>query len=389
MIRTSIRAKKIQEFRVMRLLSRAKALEASGEKVIHMEIGEADFGLPEPIKRGALEAIKKGYSGYTEAQGLLSLREKISGFYNESFGASVDPERVFITTGASGGLLLLTALLLNNDENLLLPDPGYPCNANYALALNANPVLVPVDSRTDFKLSPDLLSEYWCPDTRGLLIGSPANPTGAVYSDRELRELFRFIEANSGFLLADEVYQGINFFPEDWLTALNVSSEIFVVNSFSKLFGMTGWRLGWIVAPPSACSDLLKLAQNFFICAPSISQHAALAAFSDETQAIIEDQADTLRERKEFLVKALRGLGFRIDAPPRGAYYVYAELPKNCIRSEKFCHRLLEEEFVAVTPGTDFGTNRSDDFVRFSFTQKLSTLSLAVERIARFLRDLN
>ena len=389
MIRTSIRAKKIQEFRVMRLLSRAKALEASGEKVIHMEIGEADFGLPAPIERRALEAIKRGYSGYTEAQGLLSLREKISGFYNESFGASVDPERVFITTGASGGLLLLTALLLNNDENLLLPDPGYPCNANYALASNANPVLVPVDSRTDFKLSPDLLSEYWCPDARGLLIGSPANPTGAVYSDRELLELNRFIEANSGFLLTDEVYQGINFHPEDWFTALNVSSEIFVINSFSKLFGMTGWRLGWIVAPPSACSDLLKLAQNFFICAPSISQHAALAAFSDETQAIIEDQADTLRERKEFLVKALRGLGFRIDAPPRGAYYVYAELPKNSIRSEEFCCRLLEEEFVAVTPGTDFGTNRSDDFVRFSFTQKLSTLSLAVERIARFLRDLN
>ena len=221
------------------------------------------------------------------------------------------------------------------------------------------------------------------------MIGSPANPTGAVYSDRELLELIRLIEAKSGFLLSDEVYQGINFYPEDWFTALNVSSEIFVINSFSKLFGMTGWRLGWIVAPPSACSDLLKLAQNFFICAPSISQHAALAAFSDETQAIIEDQADTLRERKEFLVKALRGLGFRIDAPPRGAYYVYAELPKNSIRSEEFCHRLLEEEFVALTPGTDFGTNRSDDFVRFSFTQKLSTLSLAVERIARFLRDLN
>ena len=389
MIRTSIRAKKIQEFRVMRLLSRAKALEASGKKVIHMEIGEADFGLPAPIERRALEAIKQGYSGYTEAQGLLSLREKISGFYNESFGASVDPERVFITTGASGGLLLLTALLLNNDENLLLPDPGYPCNANYALAFNANPVLIPVDSRTDFKLSPDLLSEYWCPDTRGLLIGSPANPTGAVYSDRELLALIRFIEANSGFLLSDEVYQGINFYPEDCFTALNVSSEIFVINSFSKLFGMTGWRLGWIVAPQSACSDLLKLAQNFFICAPSISQHAALAAFSNETKAIIEDQADTLRERKEFLVKALRSLGFRIDAPPRGAYYVYAELPKNSIRSEEFCHRLLEEEFVAVTPGTDFGTNRSDDFVRFSFTQKLSTLNLAVERIARFLRDLN
>ena len=173
-----------------------------------------------------------------------------------------------------------------------------------------------------------VLLQYWCPDARGLLIGSPANPTGAVYSDRELLELIRFIEANSGFLLSDEVYQGINFYPEDWFTALNVSSEIFVINSFSKLFGMTGWRLGWIVAPQSACSDLLKLAQNFFICAPSISQHAAIAAFSNETKAIIEDQADTLRERKEFLVKALRSLGFRIDAPPRGAYYVYAELPK-------------------------------------------------------------
>ncbi|MDC2964539.1 aminotransferase class I/II-fold pyridoxal phosphate-dependent enzyme [Gammaproteobacteria bacterium] len=389
MIRTSNRAKIIQEFRVMRLLSRAKALEASGKKVIHMEIGEADFGLPAPIERRALEAIKRGNSGYTESQGLLSLREKISGFYYESFGVSVAPERVFITTGASGGLLLLTALLLNQDENLLLPDPGYPCNTNYALALNSNPVLVPVDSQTDFKLSPDILSEYWCPDTRGLLIGSPANPTGAVYSDRELLEVTRFVETKSGFLISDEVYQGINFYPEDCFTALNVSSETFVVNSFSKLFGMTGWRVGWLVAPPSVCPDLLKLAQNFYICAPSISQHAALAAFSDETQAIIEDQAYTLRKRKEFLVEALRNLGFRIDAPPRGAYYVYAELPKDSIRSEEFCHRLLEQEFVSLTPGTDFGTNRSDDFVRFSFTQKLSTLSIAVERISRFLRALN
>ena len=389
LIRTSNRAKEIKEFAVMRILSRAKALEASGKKVIHMEIGEADFGLPAPIEKGALEAIQKGYSGYTEAQGLLSLRKKICGFYNDSFGVNVDPGRVFITTGASGGLLLLTALLLNNDENILLPDPGYPCYSNYAIAFNANPVLVPVDSRTDFKLSPDLLSEHWRPDTRGLLIGSPANPTGAVYSERELRELSKVVKANSGFLVLDEVYQGTNFYPEACSTALSVSSEIFVINSFSKLFGMTGWRLGWLVVPESACSDLLKLAQNFFICPPSISQHAALAAFSNETQAIIKGHADTLRKRKEFLVKALRDIGFLIDTPPRGAFYVYAKLPKDSIRSEEFCHRLLEEEFVSLTPGTDFGHNRSDDFVRFSYTQKLSVLKLALDRIARFLGGFN
>ena len=178
----------------------------------------------------------------------MLLRENICQFYDESFGVSVDPERIFITTGASGGLLLLTALLLSNDQDLLLPDPGYPCNANYALALNANPVLVPVDARTSFKLTPDLLKEYWKSNTRGLLIGSPANPTGAVYSNQELNQLFSFIEANSGFLLVDEVYQGITFDPLDWSTALDVSSEIFITNSFSKLFGMTGWRLGWLVS---------------------------------------------------------------------------------------------------------------------------------------------
>lgn len=389
MIRTSNRAKRIEEFGVMRILSRAKALEASGKKVIRLEIGESDFGLPEPIKRGALEAIQKGYSSYTEAQGLLCLREKICEFYDESFGVSVDPGRVFITTGASGGLLLLTTLLLNKGENLLLPDPGYPCNANYVLASNANPVLVPVDSRTGFKLIPELLSEHWRPNTRGLLIGSPANPTGAVYSDQELRELFKSVEANSGFLLSDEVYQGINFYPEDWSTALNVSPEIFVINSFSKLFGMSGWRLGWLVVPENTCSDLLKLAQSFFICAPSISQYAALTAFNVETQVIVRNQVDTLIKRKEFLVEALTGIGFRVDAPPRGAYYVYAELPKNSIRSEEFCHKLLEKEFVSLTPGTDFGNNRSGDFVRFSLSQKLSTLHIAVERIAKFLSNFN
>ena len=387
MIKISNRAKKIKEFGVMRLLSRARALEDSGKKVIRMEIGESDFGLPPPIEKSAIEAIRNGHSGYTEAQGLLPLRENICRFYHDSFGVSVDPERIFITTGSSGGLLLLTALLLNNGGDLLLPDPGYPCNANFALALNANPVLVPVDARTGFKLTPDLLQEYWSSNSRGLLIGSPANPTGAVYSNQALKELFLFIEANSGFLLVDEVYQGITFDPLDWSTALNVSSEIFIINSFSKLFGMTGWRLGWLVVPEIACSDLLKLSQNFFICAPSIAQHAALAAFNDETQAIVKGQADTLSKRKDFLVQALRDIGFRVDAPPSGAYYVYAKLPENSIRSEEFCCKLLEKEFVSTTPGTDFGENSSQDFVRFSFTQNLSVLKIALERIARFLEN--
>jgi len=387
LIKISNRAKKIKEFGVMGLLSRALALEASGEEVIRMEVGESDFGLPAPIEKSAIEAIKNGHSGYTEAQGLLPLRENICQFYDDSFGVSVDPRRVFITTGASGGLLLLTALLLDNDEDLLLSDPGYPCNANYALALNANPVLVPVDERTGFKLTPELLQEYWRSNTRGLLIGSPSNPTGAIYSNQELKKLSLFIEAHSGFLLVDEVYQGITFDPSDWSTALSVSSEIFIINSFSKLYGMTGWRLGWVVVPEIACSDLLKLAQNLFICAPSIAQHAALDVFSDETQGIVKGQADALSKRKDFLVQALRDIGFRVDAPPSGAYYVYAKLPKKSIRSEEFCRKLLEKEFVSTTPGTDFGKNRSEDFVRFSFTQNLSSLKIAVERIARFLED--
>ena len=387
MIRISDRAKKIKEFGVMRLLSRAKALEASGEKVIRMEVGESDFDLPLPIAKSAIKAIKNGHSGYTEAQGLLSLRENICRFYHDSFGVSIDPSRVFITTGASGGLVLLTALLLNNYEHLLLSDPGYPCNANYALALGANPVLVPVGNPTGFKLTSDLLRENWNSNTRGVLIGSPANPTGAVYSNQELKELSRFIEANSGFLLVDEVYQGITFEPLTWSTALTVNPEIFTINSFSKLFGMTGWRLGWLVVPELACSDLLKLVQNFFICAPSVAQHAALSAFTDETQAIVKNQIDILSKRKEFLVQGLRDIGFRVDAPPLGAYYVYAELPKNSIRSEEFCRKLLEKEFVSTTPGTDFGKYRSEDFVRFSFTQDLPELKIALERIAHFLMD--
>lgn len=368
----------------MSLLARANELVAEGHDVIHLEVGEPDFETPQPIRDAGVRAIQEGHTRYTDAQGLPELRQALSDFYRDTAGIEISPSRIFITAGASGGLLLLTALLLNPDENLLMTDPGYPCNRHFLSSFNAEGLLVPVSAGDNYQLSPYLVEQYWNEKSRGVLIGSPANPTGAVMSAQELEALHKVVSKRHGFVIADEIYQGLVYENHQAPSALAVADDMFVVNSFSKYFGMTGWRLGWVVVPDSLCDDLNKLAQNLFICPSSISQRAAIAAFGSDALDIMETRRAQLQSRRDYLVPRLNALGFEISERPAGAFYIYARLPSGSPVSEVFCERLLEEQFVAITPGTDFGFHEAEQHVRLSYVRDFPELESAVDRIERF-----
>ena len=377
---------KISPFQVMEILARAKELEGRGHDVIHLEVGEPDFGTPTPILSAGIRAISEGRTGYTDAKGLPELRQKISDFYGMSLGVEVDHERIFVTAGASGGLLMLATLLLDPGENWLMTDPGYPCNRHFLSSLNAEGLLVPVDSSNNYQLSPRLIKEYWNKYTRGILIASPANPTGSILSQSEAKKLWDVVQSKGGVLLVDEIYHGLIYERTGAASVLAQLPEAIVINSFSKYFGMTGWRLGWVVVPAEIAKELEKLAQNLFICPSAIAQEAALNAFEPESLAIMELQKKELAARRDYLVPALKALGFEIPLMPAGAFYIYAGLPSNAPDAEEFCIRLLEEHFVAVTPGTDFGFYKSARFVRFSYVQNLLRLKTAVSRIGAMLK---
>ncbi len=384
-MKTANRLSRIAPFKVMELLARANQLEQAGRDVIHLEVGEPDFDTPGPIIDSAMSGIKNGATRYTDARGLMPLREKIAQHYHSALDIDVDPERVFVTAGASGGLLLLTSLLLNSGDNLLMTDPGYPCNRHFLAVLGAEGRLVPVDVKDNYQLNGQLIDDYWDAQTRGVLVASPSNPTGSVLSRQAYQEIADSVAARDGLLLSDEIYQGLAYDNQIAASALSVSNDAFVVNSFSKYFGMTGWRLGWIVVPPDVAPDLEKLAQNLFICPSSVAQTAALAAFSPEAIEIMEAQRQAFETRRDFLVPALQSLGFEIAQIPAGAFYVYARLPAGVDGAEAFCSRLLEEQFVAITPGTDFGEYQADRHVRMSYARDISLLEQAVERIGRML----
>ncbi len=370
----------------MELLARADELTASGHDVIHLEVGEPDFDTPSPILAAAQQVLLTNAIRYTDARGILPLREAISGFYRDRFKVDVSPDRLFVTSGASGGLLLVTALLMNPGEKLLMADPGYPCNRHFLTAFGAEALLVPVSAEDNFQLSPALVSRYWDDKTRGALVASPANPTGSVLSREELAALASEIASRSGILVVDEIYQGLVY--EEELantTVLSVAPDVIVVNSFSKYFGMTGWRLGWLVVPDHLTRDLEKLAQNLFICPSAVAQHAALAAFGDEALGIMENHRKEFAKRRDYLTPALRELGFDIAQTPAGAFYVYARLPAGATNSGEFCRRLLEEEYVAIAPGADFGFHEAERHVRISYARDQSQLREAVKRIGRIL----
>lgn len=381
----SRRSHEIAPFHVMSLLARAQALEQAGHDVIHLEIGEPDFTTAEPIVRAGQAALAAGHTRYTAARGLPALRQAISGFYRSHYGLDIDPERILVTPGGSGALLLASSLLVDPGRHWLLADPGYPCNRHFLRLVEGGAQLVPVGPDTAYQLTPSLVEQHWNADSVGALVASPANPTGTELSADELAALSKTLHARGGHLVVDEIYHGLTY-GLDAPSVLQVDDSAFVLNSFSKYFGMTGWRLGWLVAPPAAVPDLEKLAQNLYISASSIAQHAALACFSAESMAIFEQRREAFRQRRDFLLPALRELGFRIEVEPQGAFYLYADVSAFTDDAQAFCAHFLETEHVAFTPGLDFGFHRANQHVRLAYTQEVPRLQEAVARIARGLQ---
>lgn len=382
----SARSRAIEPFHVMALLARANQLQAAGIDVIHLEIGEPDFTTAAPIVAAGQAALAAGHTRYTAARGIPALREAIAGFYAQRYRLSIDPERILITPGGSGALLLATSLLVDPGKHWLLADPGYPCNRHFLRLVEGAAQLVPVGPEVRYQLTAELVARHWDQDSVGALVASPANPTGTLLSGEELGGLSRALKERGGHLVVDEIYHGLTY-GVDASSVLQVDDDAFVLNSFSKYFGMTGWRLGWLVAPQAAVADLEKLAQNLYISAPSMAQHAALACFEAPTLEILEQRRHEFARRRDFLLPALRELGFKIAVEPEGAFYLYADISAFGGDAFAFCQHFLETEHVAFTPGLDFGRHLAGQHVRFAYTQDLPRLQQAVERIARGLKS--
>ncbi|KMZ12043.1 Aspartate aminotransferase, partial [Candidatus Burkholderia humilis] len=308
----------------MELMKEAQALERAGRDVIHMSIGAPDFTAPEPVTHAAANALARGVTQYTNALGIHQLREAISQHYRDTFGISVDPARIVVTAGASAALLLACMALVDNSDEVLMPDPCYPCNRYFVSAADGKPVLIPSGPAERFQLTAEHVEEHWNDKTRGVLLASPSNPTGTSIEPDELRRIVESVRTRGGFTIVDEIYQGLSYDAKP-VFALSFGDDVVTVNSFSKYFNMTGWRLGWLVVPHAMISAVEKLSQNLFICASALAQHAALACFEPETIAIYEARRLEFKRRRDYIVPALRSLGFGVPVVPDGAFYVYAD----------------------------------------------------------------
>jgi aspartate/methionine/tyrosine aminotransferase len=353
-----------------------------------MEIGESDFPTPRPICEAGMRALDQGALYYTAALGLPALRKRIASHYRTRYGVEVPPERIVVTAGSSAALLLALGVLVDPDAEVLLADPGYPANRHFVRMFNGEPVNVPVGPDSNYQMTPELLERYWTSRTAAALVATPSNPTGTVIPLDQIRRMAALAAQRGGALLVDEIYHGLVYEGET-RTALETSDDVFVINSFSKYFNMTGWRLGWIVAPEAYVREIDKLAQNVYLSAPAPAQYAALAAFDPGTIAILDARRDEFRARRDYLVPALRKLGFGIPQTPQGAFYVYADCSALTSDSYRFALDLLEHAGVAITPGIDFGTHRASEHVRFAYTNALERLEEGVARIARFLAALS
>lgn len=384
---TSLRVQEIAPFHVMEVQTAARALEAAGRDVVHMEIGEPDFPTPEPVLAAARDALEGGGIYYTSALGLPALRTAIARHYGDHYGVAVSPERIVVTAGSSAALLLATALLVDRDEQILMSDPGYPCNRHFIRTLEGEPVGIAVGPESNYQLDSVVIAEAWTARTRGVLIASPSNPTGTTVAAEEMKRIAATVAARGGALIVDEIYLGLSYAGPP-RSALAIADESFVISSFSKYFNMTGWRLGWLVAPERHVRDLEKLAQNLYISPPTLSQRAALACFEPRTLAILETRRQEFQSRRDFLVPALRELGFVIPLMPSGGFFVYADCSPFGFDSERFCRQALEATGVAFTPGVDFGSHRAGDHVRFAYTIAIDRLREGVRRLAAWLPEL-
>lgn len=380
------RVGQITSFHVMALMEQAQQLEQQGKDIIHLEVGEPDFPTPQNVVAAGVRAMESGKTRYTTALGLPALREAIARFYQTRFGVEVPASRILITPGASGGLGLLSGLLFNAGDGVLLTDPGYPCNDNFLHLVGAQPQRIAVGEDSGYQLSASLVKKHWQPSTRAAWVASPSNPTGTLIPMTEMAAIKQEVDARDGALMVDEIYHCLSYeqAPATALALPDEQDSLFVINSFSKYFNMTGWRLGWLVAPQQHVAALEKLAQNFYLAAPTVAQHAALEAFSDESMALYEERRGIMAQRRDYLLEHLPTLGIRIPCVPQGAFYLYCDVSAITDNSFDFCQQLITGCGVAVTPGIDFGTHKAEQHIRIAYSASLDRLQEAVHRIAQF-----
>ncbi len=377
----------IRAFYVMDLLARARALEQQGRSIIHMEVGEPDFETPQPITRAAIDALNAGKTHYTPAVGLPELRARLSKFYRDQLGVAVPAERIIITPGASGALQLALGVTVNPDDRVMMADPGYPCNRHFVRMLGGEAQCVPVDSTSAYQLTAEMIQQHWSPSTKAVMLASPSNPTGTVIDAVEVAEINTFVQQQQGCLMIDEIYAMLTY-EQQATSLLSHAPDAFIINSFSKYFGMTGWRLGWLIAPEPYVDAIDRLAQNIFLAAPTMAQHAALVAFEPEAMQILEARRDEFRARRDYLLPALQQLGFNIATRPQGAFYLYADCSRFTDDSHAFVLDILEKVGVAITPGCDFGDHRANHHVRFAYTTSIENLREGVARLEGYLSQL-
>ena len=374
------RVASMTSFKVVDFLEAAERMQAAGRDIVRLEAGQPAFPTPPSIAEAARRALADEKTRYTPALGIAPLREAIAAFYAQRHGLKVAPARIAVTTGSSAALGLICDLLIEPGDGFLLTDPGYPCNANFVRRAGGEPQWVPVVAADRYQLTAAALAAHWHLNSVGALVASPSNPTGEIIARDQLAALHAATRERGGALVVDEIYHGL-VYDESETSILEFTDAAFVVNSFSKYFGMTGWRLGWMVLPEAAIEPINVMAQNFYISPPSIAQHAALAAFQPGVMEELEARRAEFRRRRDFLVPALRELGFDIPFAPAGAFYIYAGIAGLADDCEAFCWDMLERAGVAFTPGTDFGAHLARQRVRFSYTEPLERLELAVNRL--------
>ena len=394
MMRIARRAERIEPFYVMEVAKAAAALarEAAGsaQPMIFLNIGEPDFTAPPRVQEAAARAVRDGITQYTDALGLPALRERIAAWYGQRFGVQVPARRIVVTAGASAALQLACLALIEAGDEILMPDPSYPCNRHFVSAAEGTAVLMPTTAAERFQLSAAQVREAWGARTRGVLLASPSNPTGTSIAPGELRAIHDFVQSRGGITLLDEIYLGLSHDDAFGQTALAIDDQVISINSFSKYFNMTGWRLGWLVVPEALVPVIERLAQNLFICASAVSQQAALACFEADSIAEYERRRAEFRARRDFFIPALDAMGLSVPVMPDGAFYAWADCSAACERlgvqgSWDFAFEVMRRAHVAVTPGRDFGQADTSRFIRFSTANSMPQLQEAASRLARLL----
>lgn len=370
---------RIEPFRVMQLLERARELEAQGKSIIHMEIGEPDFLTPRSVVEAARAHLDNGDQFYTPSTGAPELQQALSQWYKDEYGVTVDSKRILITPGTSGAFSLIYSVLLDAGESVLLPDPGYPCQRNFIRLAGGNPVNVPVGPESRYHLSDSLVQKRWNRGTRAAVIINPGNPTGTLINPDELKRIAATCRSQNGYLISDEIYHGLTYGAKA-PCALQFDDGAIVINGFSKRWAMTGWRVGWIIVPEALIDACRRVMQNIFIAAPTLSQHAAIAALKEK--AAIEQMRLAYNERRQFLLRELPKLGFEIVVEPQGAFYIYTNVEKLTDDSRTYCWELLEDKGIALTPGEDFGAYQSEKHVRFSYATGMDKLKEGIRRLS-------